>query len=207
MFKKDYKRYVGGNWDWVQMFQLDYLHQKCKKFSNDKRFLDLGCGSLRLGSLLIPLLDDGKYIGLDYNQHFVELGIEKELSPEIVEEKKPQFIINDNFDLSEIDGKIDFVWVYQVFIHVNDDKVRTALKNIAGKLTQDGVSYATFTRHIAKNQPKSDYVYDHTQRTFYRSLDVIEQMYSDAGMSMVHVADTPKGGFIIKGELKNEERN
>ena len=103
---RDYKHYVGGDWKWVQKYQLDFI-KNSPEFSPDKTFLDLGCGSMRLGSALIPELNEGRYIGLDFNEEIVKIGIEKEIDPQIIEEKKPTFIFNSEFDLSKIEGKID----------------------------------------------------------------------------------------------------
>jgi len=197
-YPRDYRHYVGGDWKWVQEFQMDYLN-KCPDFSSSKRFLDLGCGSMRLGSKLIPELDAGKYIGLDFNEEIVKIGIEKEIEPEILENKNPTFIFNGEFDLTEVEGEVDFVWVYQVFIHVSDKLVQTALNNIANKLSDGGVVYATFTNAIAKRKVSDDYVYDQHQLTFYRTLEKIEEMFATAGLSLEKAGQTPKGGLIVKG--------
>ena len=43
------------------------------------RLLDIGCGSLRLGRLLIPYLNASNYIGLEPNKWLVEDGLRYEL--------------------------------------------------------------------------------------------------------------------------------
>lgn len=194
----DYRSYVGGDWKWIQEFQVDFLND-CKEFSRDKRFLDLGCGSMRLGSAIIPELDEGMYIGLDYNEKIVKTGISKEIDPDVLEQKKPTFIFNSTFDLSDIEGQVDFVWVYQVFIHVNDDLVQGALNNISEKLSKDGVVYATFTKAPSARRPADSYVYDQNQLTYHRPLDQIEEMFNNAGLNMEEIGKAPKGAIMMKG--------
>ena len=195
---RDHKQYVGGNWKQVQEFQLDFI-KNSPEFSPDKTFLDLGCGSMRLGSALIPELNEGRYIGLDFNEEIVKIGIEKEIDPQIIEEKKPTFIFNSEFNLSEIEGKIDFAWVYQVFIHVSDTLVEAAMNNVANKLADDGVVYATFTE-IQKGKIVNDnYVYDSNQWTFHRPVERIEEFFNKAGLKVEQIGNIPKSGIIFKG--------
>lgn len=178
-----YRQYVGGNWDAVSQFQIDYI-RRSPKFSSDKTFLDLGCGSLRLGTNLIREMDSGKYIGLDFNKKFVDLGIERELNAALIEEKKPRFIINDTFDLSEIHEQIDIAWCYAVFIHVNDSTMLHAAQNVRDKLKDDGVLYSSFSTYRNPVQPKNDFVYSETnQSAFYRTFEKIEEMYKSIGLS------------------------
>jgi len=189
--------YVGGDWKLIQEWQFEFV-KKSPEFSKNKTFLDLGCGSLRLGSVLIPELDEGRYIGLDFNEKIVNRGIDEELNAGVLEQKKPRFIINDNFDLSEIDDLIDYVWVYAVFIHVNDSKMNAALRNIRDKLKDDGVVYSLFS-YRTNTQPRSDdYVYDGSQRAFVRDFETIKRMFANAGLSLERVCDTPKFGYMVK---------
>ena len=53
--------------------------------------LDIGCGSLRAGKLLIPYLLPGHYFGLEPEKWLVEKGFSEELGYDIVDIKKPCF--------------------------------------------------------------------------------------------------------------------
>ncbi len=55
------------------------------------KLLDMGCGSLRAGRLLIPYLRPGNYFGIEPNRWLVEEGIEKELGRDLIELKRPSF--------------------------------------------------------------------------------------------------------------------
>lgn len=53
--------------------------------------LDFGCGSLRLGRLLILFLNDGRYFGIDPNRWLIEEGLERELGRDAARIKKLHF--------------------------------------------------------------------------------------------------------------------
>lgn len=195
---RDYRQYVGGDWKWIQEFQMEFI-TKSPEYRKDMKFLDLGCGSLRLGSQLISELDAGKYIGLDINEELVKTGLEHETDPDVIKEKKPQFIFTDNFDLSAIEEPVDYVWVYAVFIHINDDLVLQALANVRDKMSDDAVMYSTMTMKDMP-RPKDNYVYDHSQRIFYRSPERIEEMYTSSGLSFEIDSNAPKQLRLIKSK-------
>src|SRR5438477_11789858 len=51
--------------------------------------LDVGCGSLRIGRLLIPYLNRGKYFGIEPAEWLVAEGIKDELSETVIHTKPP----------------------------------------------------------------------------------------------------------------------
>ena len=54
------------------------------------RVLDFGCGSLRLGGLLIPLLQPDRYCGIEPETWFIDDGLDRELGRGVVL-NAPQF--------------------------------------------------------------------------------------------------------------------
>jgi hypothetical protein len=54
----------------------------------DDTFVDYGCGTLRLGVLLIEYLEPGRYFGLDIDERILAVGREQ-LSAELVAAKRP----------------------------------------------------------------------------------------------------------------------
>ena len=63
-------------------------------------FLDIGCGSLRAGKLLIPYLLPERYYGIEPNEWLVREGIEKEVGQGLVALKKATFAYVDDFSFS-----------------------------------------------------------------------------------------------------------
>ena len=58
-------------WAEHQEMQLSFL--KRHGLTSSSTLLDLGCGPMRLGSVVIPLLKDGWYFGQDINQSTMPL--------------------------------------------------------------------------------------------------------------------------------------
>jgi hypothetical protein len=56
--------------------------------------LDVGCGSLRIGRLLIPYLNQGKYFGVEPNEWLVKEGIKRELGEALLQIKRPTFFFS-----------------------------------------------------------------------------------------------------------------
>ena len=57
--------------------------------------LDMGCGSLRVGRLLIPYLNRDKYVGLEPNEWLVQEGIRNEIGDTLRRIKRPRFWFTD----------------------------------------------------------------------------------------------------------------
>ena len=65
-------RYQQRIWSEHQHMQLSFLLRHGLKSSST--VLDLGCGPMRLGSVLIPLIQDGWYFGHDINPDTIAFG-------------------------------------------------------------------------------------------------------------------------------------
>lgn len=197
-----YRRWVGGNWPEVSKFQWDFINNELLAYNPSKTFLDIGCGSLRLGSKLIKTHDAGKYIGLDTTQELINYGLDYEINPKVLEEKKPRFIVNDQFDFSELgDEKIDIAWSYAVWMHVSDDKLKQGLRNVREVLADDGALFSTFGSEPNgphNPRPDDDYVYDQHQRTFYRWEEDLEVIFRECGLSFEFRKETIKGGMMYR---------
>jgi len=202
MEMKYYRRWVGGSWPEVQKWQFDFITQQLLAYNTSKTFLDIGCGSLRLGARLIPHHDAGKYIGLDTSHELINYGLDYEIRPQTLEEKKPRFIVTSDFDYSELgDEKIDIAWAYSVWIHLPDELFIKGLKRTREVLKDDGVLLSSFSSEPPgpwEEKPTDDYVYDAHQRTFWRWPEDLEKIFNDCGFSYERRADTIKGGFLIR---------
>jgi hypothetical protein len=83
------------------------------------RVLDIGCGALRGGWWLINFLRPGRYFGIEPNVRMLDAGIEVMLGSELVEEKKPRFSNNSNFDFSVFGEIFDFLVARSVWTHAS----------------------------------------------------------------------------------------
>jgi SAM-dependent methyltransferase len=202
MEMKYYRRWVGGSWPEVQKWQFDFITQQLLAYNPSKTFLDIGCGSLRLGSKLIKHHDAGKYIGLDVSRELIDYGLNNEINPAILEQKKPRFIVNSDFDYSELGNeKVDIAWAYSVWIHLPDWLMKQGLRNTRAILKDDGALFSSFSKEPPmphEEKPGDDYVYDTHQRTFWRWEEDLEKIFNECGLSFEYRADTIKGGYLIR---------
>jgi hypothetical protein len=67
-------------------------------------FVDYGCGTLRLGVLLIEYLDADRYIGLDIDERILAAG-RSQISPEIIGTKRPLLEVISKETLSRVAAK------------------------------------------------------------------------------------------------------
>lgn len=107
------------------------------------KVLDIGCGSLRIGRLLIPYLDSGNYTGIEPNQWLVEDGIEHEIGKDLLRIKSPKLVFSqDAKTLSDDD--YDFAFAQSIFSHCGMDLITQWLGDVYTHLKQEGVFLATF---------------------------------------------------------------
>ena len=92
---RHYRAYIGppDEYDLVSAMSFNLL-TVCGLRQNHK-LLDIGCGSLRLGRLLIPYLNTCNYVGLDPNKWLIDDGIRYEVGSSLIELRQPTFIQED----------------------------------------------------------------------------------------------------------------
>lgn len=105
--------------------------------------LDIGCGSLRAGRLLMVYLQPGNYYGLEPNWWLVDKGIETELGWELIERRRPDLRDGADFDLQQFDRRFDFLLAQSIFSHAPPEDVRTCLGEAAQVLAPGGRFCAT----------------------------------------------------------------
>jgi len=107
---------------------------------------DLGCGALRGGMWLIPLLDTRHYCGVEPNRGMVERGLRDYLDPAVVALREPRFSFNDQFDLSEFDTEFTHMLLRSVWTHATKPQIEQCLDAFAKWATPDGVMLASRRR-------------------------------------------------------------
>jgi SAM-dependent methyltransferase len=197
-----YRRWVGGSWPEVQKWQFDFITQQMLAYHPEKTFLDIGCGSLRLGAKLIPHHGVGKYIGLDTSHELINYGLDNEIRPGTVEEKKPRFIVTSEFDYSELgDEKVDIAWAFQLWFHLPLELFKQGLRNTREVLKDDGALFSSFTSvppDPEMEKPTDDYVYDYYQRVFWRWPEDLPAIFNECGLSYEYRGSTIRAGNLIR---------
>ena len=127
-----HRHYVGGEdvESWYKIGRMQYHYLVSEGLKSDHIFLDVACGSLRLGQYLIPMLDNGNYYGIDGNPDLIQLGVENELDFDIAEGKDPKFESNYGFDFS-FSPQFDFAIAQSLFTHLTLKDIELCFENIS----------------------------------------------------------------------------
>ena len=100
---------------------------------------DMGCGALRGGRWVIPLLEPGHYCGVEPNRSMVEAGLKNNLDPEVLRLKCPRFSYNAEFDLSEFGTRFSHVLMRSVWTHASKRQIEASLNSVVTWGTKDVV--------------------------------------------------------------------
>ena len=107
------------------------------------RVLDVGCGSLRVGRLLIPYLAPCNYVGLEPEQWLVADGIAHECGLQQIEVKKPTFIYSSDWSVASLGIRFDHILAQSIFSHASKEQIRTCLQNCRRCMHERSVLAAT----------------------------------------------------------------
>ena len=140
-----YRAYVGPPEDYDLIAAMTFNLLTTLGLRQHHSLLDVGCGSLRIGRLLIPYLNRGKYFGVEPNNWLVEAGIEHELGKDVVEIKRPTFFFSASPE-TVVQAKVlfDFVLAQSIFSHCGLDLINGWLSAISRSLAPVGALVATF---------------------------------------------------------------
>lgn len=199
--RRSHRKFVGGMWEEMGQFQLDFLIGAGLKPSH--KFLDVGCGSLRAGVRLVDYLDPGNYYGIDINHSLLEAGYFHELT-DAQRARLPVANLHstDRFDC-EFGVRFDYAIAQSVFTHVSLNHVRLCLYRVAKAMAPGGRFYATFFEQpagfavdgVPANRPK----YSERNIFWYYRSD-LEWAADDAQWKVRYVGDWkhPRGQKLIE---------
>lgn len=139
-----YRAYVGPPRDYDLVSAMVFNLLTSVGVRQNHKLIDIGCGSLRLGRLFIPYLNQGCYFGVEPNKWLVDKGIKNEVGKSQIKIKKPRFIYSGS--LSELGDYIgaDFAVAQSIFSHCGLDLIDGWLKDCSSHLNDSGVLLATF---------------------------------------------------------------
>ena len=140
-----YRAYVGPPEDYDLIAAMTFNLLTTLGLRQYHTLLDIGCGSLRIGRLLIPYLNRGKYFGIEPAEWLVAQGIEHELGKAVIQTKEPTFLFTDSPSaIVEANTSFDFALAQSVFSHCGLDLIQGWLSAISRSLARDGALVATF---------------------------------------------------------------
>jgi len=140
-----YRAYVGPPEDYDLIAAMTFNLLTTLGLRQHHSLLDIGCGSLRIGRLLIPYLNRGKYFGVEPNQWLVEEGIKREFGEALLEIKRPTFFLSDSPEvITQAKVSFDFALAQSIFSHCGLDLIKGWLSAVSRSLAPDGALVATF---------------------------------------------------------------
>lgn len=120
---------VGGRWDETARAQMAALIDEGLKPSD--HFLDIGCGSLRLGHKAVSYLAPQRYWGTDASLALMQRGWESELTPDQQARLPLRQLVEDaDFAFPGIPREMDMAIAFGVFTHLPPNSLRPALRNL-----------------------------------------------------------------------------
>ena len=140
-----YRAFVGPPEDYDLVAAMTFNLLTTLGLRQHHSLLDIGCGSLRIGRLLIPYLNKDKYIGIEPNEWLVREGIRHEIGESLLQIKRPKFYFTDSpATLSDVKIAFDFAVAQSIFSHCGLDLVALWLSSISKSLVLKGALVATF---------------------------------------------------------------
>lgn len=181
VFIPRYRSYVGPAAYYDLLAALQFSVLTLLGLREEHSVLDIGCGSLRVGRLLIPFLQKDKYYGIDPNGWLIEEGIKQELSNEILKIKKPCFNYNDSLTLDVFDTKFDYLLAISIFTHAPEDMIRHCLSEAERVMKDDALFIVTYKE--GESSYKGTTWVD--PGTISYTTEKMEEMIYDAGLKYI----------------------
>jgi SAM-dependent methyltransferase len=140
-----YRAYVGPPEDYDLIAAMTFNLLTTLGLRQHHSLIDVGCGSLRIGRLLIPYLNREKYFGIEPAEWLVAEGIKQELGETVMQTKRPRFFFTDSPEtIGQARVSFDFALAQSIFSHCGLDLIKGWLSAVSRSLTQDGALVATF---------------------------------------------------------------
>jgi hypothetical protein len=147
-----YRAYVGPPFNYDINGGLQFQFMLDLGLREYHRFLEVGCGSLRLGRLLMMYLLPGRYYGVEPNEKILNEGLEHNLGssqPEknpFIKLKQPKFSNNADFEFSFVEKKVDFVIAQSIVSHTGVSETDKLFFSVSKVINDTGIAMITYIR-------------------------------------------------------------
>ena len=179
-----YREFVGWAEGWDIRSALQFNLLTFLGLREEHYLLDIGCGSLRTGRLLIPYLLPGHYFGIEPERWLLEEGIKNECGEDLIKIKTPVFSHDDNFTCTQFGQKFDFILAFSIFTHASQAQIRRCISQVKECMKPNSVFVATFIKGD-NNYAGEEWVYP---KFATYTLERMTQMVNEFGLKC-HPAD------------------
>jgi len=157
-FDADYRRYVGPD----SKYDIIAANQFIALINNGLReyhtILDIGCGTMRVGRLLINYLLPERYYGIEPNKEIYDLACKNEIGLEMEALKKFVVCHIDDFNLNHFGiVRYDYILAHSIFSHTSKSQLEKCIKSAKTVLKEKGVFLATYIE--GPDNKKEDWSY------------------------------------------------
>lgn len=205
--KWGYRDYIGGTdpETWYGIGKLQYHFLISQGLQPNHKFLDIACGSLRLGQYLIPYLSNKNYYGIDGEKILITNGLKNEILFNIDKLKQSNFSVNYNFDFSFCES-YDYAIAQSLFTHLTLNDINLCFKNLAKISKKNSRFYFTFfDKH--KNpygNENSKQEKSHPNHVWVYEFKILEKIASDNGFKCNYIGawGHPRGQKIAVASPK-----
>jgi ABC-type polysaccharide/polyol phosphate transport system ATPase subunit/SAM-dependent methyltransferase len=133
---------LGGHWTEEGAWVFDFLRRQGLR--PEQYVLDVGCGSLSAASRLLPYMHPHHYWGYEKNIELFIAGTQIELPRVGVRADLGQFIVNDDFDLTEAPAVFDLAIASSLFRRLSLNSVARCIAGVVSRLAPGGRFFATW---------------------------------------------------------------
>ena len=195
-----HRAYVGGHGPqvWYGIGKRQYHYLVSQGLQPSDRFLDIACGSLRLGQWLIPMLDTGNYFGLEAEPSLVEAGLKNEMLYDLAEMKEASFGYGYDFDFGFVPS-FDMAIAQSLFTHLTPEDIHLCLTNLAGVAHEDSILFFTYHEGV-EMRPDGP---SHANKSYRYPQNRIAEIAEGAGWSCEFIGDWghERGQLMVKATL------
>lgn len=185
-----YKKGLFARWDVMQRWQFEAL--LAIGLQPENRFLDIGCGVLRLGMVLIPYLNSNRYFGTDAVPAYIEAS-QRFATCLLKTSKQYQILLDRSFEFTKFGVKFDFAMAHSVFTHMSKNEITDCMRNLSNVMAPGGKFLFTIALNSSLREDYEEaFVYNatipmvrsyHSTDEFYKKLSFeigfnLEQIYS-----------------------------
>jgi len=177
--------------------QLQFELVKREGCRPSSKVLEIGCGNLHGAVPLIQYLEQGNYVGVDPNKWLRQVAMKNHHVRLLVKKKRARFLGVDDFDVSKLGVKFDFVFSHSVLSHCAHWQLEVFLRNISKVLAPGGRILASIrlaegnaygSSGTPDREDSKDQMWQYPGVSWFK-LSTVKEAAEKHGLTAVHVPE------------------